>query len=211
MRLPRSPALSLVGVSTLMAVSGCAKPEPASNAVDVAAAASRAQSDIDNYAAVPEQDAVAPAPSPTATRVPGAAASATPVAVDATPEQVVRRYTDALAARRYAEAWALWEQQGRASGMTEAAFAASFAKYATYKATVGTPYDEDAGAGQRYISVPVTVTGTLTSGEPFRLEGPIVLHKVADGIDSDDPNQHAWYIRTSEMKSRPALPASNTR
>lgn len=115
----------------------------------------------------------------------------------------MRRYTDAIAGRRYAEAWRMWEGNGRASGRTQQAFASSFERYASFKATIGTPFDADAGAGQRFVTVPVTVSGMLRSGEPFRLEGPVTLHKVADGIESDDPDAHRWRLRSSEMKPRP--------
>ncbi|GAA0668338.1 hypothetical protein FHT00_000288 [Sphingomonas insulae] len=204
MRLPRSSILPVLGLGIALAASGCSRAGTAENSVDVAAAASRAQSDIANYAAGPERHDAAPTPSATATRGPTGMPMAAPISDDATPAHVVQRYTDALAARRYAEAWALWDENGKASGMTEAAFAGSFGKYATYKATIGTPFDEDAGAGQRYITVPVVVTGTLASGGPFRLEGSVILHKAADGIESDDPHAHAWRIRSSEMKPRPA-------
>jgi hypothetical protein len=88
--------------------------------------------------------------------------------------------------------------------MTPQAFANSFERYASFKATIGTPFDADAGAGQRFVTVPVSITGMLRSGEPFRLEGPVILHKVADGIESDDPEAHRWRLRSSEMKPRPA-------
>lgn len=205
MRISRSPILPPVCLGLMLAAAGCSGPdERSTNSVDVAAAASQAQSDIANYAAAPPHGQVAPTPAPSATPIAAPAATAAPLPDDAAPEAVVRRYTDALAARRYDEAWALWDEDGGASGMTQAAFAASFAKYASYRATVGTPFDADAGAGQRYITVPVTVTGTLTSGGPFRLEGPVVLHKAADGIESDDPHAQAWRIRSSEMKPRPS-------
>ena len=193
-------------MALMLATGGCSKPggDPA-NAVDVGAAASRAQSDIANYAAEPAEDAAAAAgPTVAATPTPAATTSPEPIADDAAPDAVVRRYTDALAARRYGDAWALWDENGAASGMTKAAFAANFDTYDTFRATVGAPFDADAGAGQRYVTVPVTVTGTLTSGAPFRLEGPVILHKAADGIESDDPHAQAWRIRSSEMKPRPA-------
>ena len=183
------------------------------NDVDVAAAASRGQSDIANYAATrptaappkPTTAAVVPRRSgATAGPVVPAASTAAPLADDAAPDAVVRRYVEAIAARRYGEAWRLWEHRGAASGMTEAAFAASFARYASFDATVGAPFDEDAGAGQRYVTVPVTMTGTLASGAPFRLQGPVVLHRVARDIETDEPDAYAWRIRSSEMKSRPA-------
>lgn len=172
------------------------------NAVDVAAA-SRDRSDVARDAtsdrgtppSIGQIAAVgAGAPGPIA-------ASDAAVEVEA-PDDVVRRYVSAIAARRYGDAWRLWDRQGAASGMTEAAFAASFGRFASYDAVVGAPFGEDAGAGQRYVTVPVTVTGTLRSGEPFRLQGPVVLHTIADGIESDDPDAHAWRIRSSELKPR---------
>lgn len=203
MRITRSFTLPVIGAGLVIAIAGCSGSEAGSNSVDVAAAASRAQSDIANYAAVPEQNAAAATPTPTPSSIAEQASMPPAIADDASPTDVVRRYTDALAAGRYTEAWALWDENGTASGMTSEAFATSFDKYATYRATIGTPYDADAGAGQRYITVPVTVTGTLKAGGPFRLEGPVVLHKAADGIESDDPHAQAWRIRSSEMKPRP--------
>ena len=204
MRIALFPVVASLALIPLLAIGGCSGGGDGGNTVDVAAAASKAESDIANYAALPDASAPAAAPSP--------AASTTPVAGvdDVSPAGVVRRYTDALAARRYDEAWALWDDGGAASGMTREAFAASFERYATYRATVGTPFDADAGAGQRYITVPVVVTGSLKSGGPFRLEGPVVLHKAADGIESDDPHAHDWRIRSSEMKSRLGKSASTS-
>lgn len=210
----------------ILAVSLCAcspnAPSTAGNDIDVGAAASRAQSDIANYAAAskpPAKPAAPPSADPpfaAPTGDPASASAATVIATNATapvtaalpadaaPEAVVRRYFAAISAGRYAEAWALWDGKGQASGLSEAAFAKSFAPYATYRASVGTAGDVDPGAGQRYVAVPVTVTGTLRSGAPFRLEGPLMLHKVADGIQSDDPEAHAWRLRNSELKPRPA-------
>ena len=194
------PLHTLAMVLALTACSG--RGDGAGNEVDVGAAASRAQADIANYAAMPApRPTASPAPRPTPVR--SATASPAPIADDAAPDAVVARYFDAIGARRYGEAWALWDEDGAASGMTQAAFAASFDPYASYRAKIGTPFDADAGAGQRYITVPVVITGTLRSGKPFRLEGPVMLHKGADGIESDDPHAHAWRIRNSELKSRP--------
>ncbi len=185
-----------------IALAACSDPVPGAgdNNVDVAAAASRAQSDIANYAAVHRAEPEAAA-SPVKVPQPREPL-AEPAAIEAA-DAVVRRYFAAIADRRYDEAWALWDGGGAASGMSRDAFAASFARFATYRATVGTPTDPDAGAGQRYVTVPVVVTGTLQSGEPFRLEGPVVLHTIAAGIESDAPDAHAWRIRNSELKPRP--------
>ena len=205
MRIVRSFTLWIGSLGLPLVVAGCSGPDATGdNNVDVAAAAARAQANIANtHAAVPEDKGASAVPTLTPAVSPTLGTPA-PISDDATPREVVRRYTEALAAGRYDEAWALWDEQGKASGMTRAAFAARFARYATFHATVGTPFDADAGAGQRYVTVPVTVTGTLTSGAPFRLEGPVVLHKAADGIEADDPHAHAWRIRNSEINPQPA-------
>jgi hypothetical protein len=187
MRFPRS----LRALGLLLLTGACA-------GFDVGALGSNAESYIANDAA-----SLSPA------RLSPRAASAASIARhrrDETPQQIVRRYTDAIAGRRYADAWLLWEGQGSASGMTQQAFADSFERYASFKATIGTPFDADAGAGQRFVTVPVTVTGMLRSGKPFRLEGPVILHKVADGIESNDPDAYRWRLRSSEMKPRPVAP-----
>lgn len=192
------PVLGLICAAVLV---GCSDPDPSSrqNGVDVEAAASRAQADIANYAATP-----ATVPTASATiATPPATATPAPLPDDATPEAVVRRYVAALSAGRYDEAWSLWDGAAAPAGMSRAALAAQFGRYAGFKATVGTPFDPDAGAGQRYISVPVTITGTERSGTPFRLTDTLVLHKAADDIPSDDPHAHAWRIRNSEMAPRP--------
>lgn len=187
-----------------LALVGCSDPgdTPGRNGVDVGAAASRAEQDIANYAATP-------APTPTGSKAPiepaatPAAASGTsaPLADSAPPEAVARRYADALAAGRYDEAWALWDTPAAPSGMSRAALAAEYGAYTGLRVAVGAPFDPDAGAGQRYISVPITVMGTTRAGARFRRMATLVLHKAADGIESDDPHAHAWRIRSSEWRS----------
>lgn len=139
---------------------------------------------------IPGVSAPPPAPSPTAE--PGAAEAA----------QVVRDYFTAIGDKRYGDAWRLWQGVGQASGMSQAAFAQSFAKYAEYRATIGTPGRIDAGAGQRYIQIPVTVSGKLRDGTPVSMAGPVTLHRTGD-IDGATPEQRAWRISDSGLKPRP--------
>ncbi|MES2337376.1 MAG: hypothetical protein V4537_04685 [Pseudomonadota bacterium] len=139
-----------------------------------------------------------PAPSPP-TGVPTPAASRTADTAEAAAD-VVRRYHTLIAARDYAAAYALWEPS--AVGMTAPAFAASFAKYASYAADVGRPGRIDAGAGQRYVTVPVRVTGRLASGGGFALVGTMTLHRTGD-IDGATAEQRSWRIRSSDLKPRP--------
>lgn len=70
---------------------------------------------------------------------------------------------------------------------------ARFTRYARYHAVVGAPGRIDAGAGQRYIEVPVTLTGTLRSGAAFREKAVVVLHRAGD-IDGATAEQKSWRI-----------------
>lgn len=134
----------------------------------------------------------APLPAPSPTGEPGAAEAA----------QVVRDYFAAIGDKRYGDAWRLWQGGGQASGMSQAAFAESFAKYAEYRATIGTPGRIDAGAGQRYIQIPVEVSGKLRDGTSVSMAGPVTLHRSGD-IDGATAEQRAWRISDSGVKPRP--------
>lgn len=112
--------------------------------------------------------------------------------------KVVEAYFAALGDRRYGDASRLFP----ASGMSEAEFAASYAKYRTFSAVVGTPGMTEGGAGSIYIEIPVVVTGTLKTGEPLRMEGPVALRRVND-VDGATPAQLRWHIFSSELKPRP--------
>lgn len=116
---------------------------------------------------------------------------------------VVQTYYALLEARNYRQAWRLWDDDGRASGMTAEAFAASFAKYRVYHASIGAPGRIDAGAGQRHVAVPVRVYGTLKAGNsPFAMAGPVTLHRVGD-IDGATAAQRNWRISASGVRPRP--------
>lgn len=114
---------------------------------------------------------------------------------------VVSTYFDALSAGRYDEAFALWEPE--AAGMDAKAFAASFARYRSYKADIGVPGRVDAGAGQRYVTVPVRVTAVMADdGETVTMVGPVTLHRTG-AIDGSTAAQRRWRIRDTALKPRP--------
>lgn len=114
---------------------------------------------------------------------------------------VVQRYYAFLEARDYAQAWALWSDGGKASGMSAEAFAASFAKYGEYHANIGAPGDIDAGAGQRYVTVPVVVYGKLKDGRAFNMKGDVTLHRTE--VEGATEAQRRWHIRSADIKPRP--------
>ncbi|MDV3457776.1 MliC family protein [Sphingomonas sp. HF-S4] len=114
--------------------------------------------------------------------------------------KVVQKYYALLEAGKYSQAYRLWEPG--AAGMTPDAFAASFGRYAEYHAKVGTPGRVDSGAGQRYVTVPVEVFGTLRPDtRPFNMRGSIVLHRTAE-IDGATPEQRSWRIRSADITPR---------
>lgn len=121
--------------------------------------------------------------------------------------QVVQRYYALLESGRYRQAWALWDNRGRASGMTPQAFAASFNRYSEYHANIGAPGRIEAGAGQRYVTVPVQVYGRLKDrNRPFNMRGSVTLHR-AGNVDGATAEQRSWRISDTDIKPRPGTPA----
>lgn len=213
-------------------VAGCSGSTPTqSNSIDINAAALRAQDSVDAYGAnapieISEPDAVPgsaanvdgdgnddsnatdPAPlDPPAPGTPGGLPDdRTPVSeARFSPDSaqhaadVVQTYCALLGEKKYAQAFALREP-GAGSA---AAFAAGFAAYSEYHANVGAPGRVDAGAGQRYVTVPVQVYARLArGGAPVYQIGTVTLHRSGD-IDGATPAQRRWRIRDIALKPAP--------
>jgi hypothetical protein len=180
------------------------------NSVDIYAAADRAQTDVNSYGA---NDIATATPEPLRPTEPGGLPddrtpiSEAPFSPDS-PQgaaNVVQTYYALIGAGKYADAWKLWGDAGKASGQSVDAFAASFAKYREYHANIGAPGREDAGAGQRYIAVPVQPYARLTDGKAVYWIGSIVLHRAGD-IDGATAEDKAWRIKSIDLK--PAPPAA---
>jgi hypothetical protein len=114
---------------------------------------------------------------------------------------VVQTYYALLEAGKYGEAWKLWSDGGKASGMTREAFAASFAKYAEYHAQVGAPGRIEGAAGSSYVDVPVVVYGRLKSGGEVHMNGPVTLRRVND-VPGSSAEQRLWHISASGVRPR---------
>lgn len=118
---------------------------------------------------------------------------------------VVQTYYALIGEGKYAEAWKLWGNDGKASGQPTAdAFAASFGKYSEYRANIGAPGREDAGAGQRYVTVPVQPYARLKDGKAAYWIGSVVLHRTV--MDGAPASEKAWQIQSIDLK--PAPPAA---
>jgi hypothetical protein len=112
--------------------------------------------------------------------------------------QLIRDYYAAIDARDYGQAYALWSQEGAASGQSPQQFANGFADTTDVGVQIGAPGDEDAGAGQRYIEVPVTVTATHADGSRHRYAGSYALHRTV--VDGASAGQRAWRIHSAKLR-----------
>lgn len=171
--------------------------EPANNLVE------QGDGNIAKPAAPPAENVPAPLPgnaySPTAQPAPS------PPPDEKSALGAARRlqdYCDAVATRRFADAFAYWGNGGQDSGQTFAQFRDSFAKYAAYDCDIGNPGDMEGAAGSSYVTIPLKVTGVLAKGGGFVLEGPMTLRRVND-IDGSTAEQRRWHIVSSGLKPRP--------
>lgn len=115
--------------------------------------------------------------------------------------QVIRDYYSAINRHEYGNAYALWSSQGQASGKSSAQFAEGFADTSGVSVQIGQPGPVDAGAGQRYIEVPVTLVARQVDGREKRFRGTYVLHRtVVDGASAD---QRAWRIQSASLSEAP--------
>ncbi|MFV1919481.1 MliC family protein [Sphingomonas sp. MJ1 (PH-R8)] len=186
-------------LALLLAGCGGGVPEPEGNtpeaAADTAAPAEKSAGPVPSPTSM-----AAPAPSPSSPTPPVASAADDPDEETAEAARaVVQRYYALLARGDYAAARALWRRGSEGSGRDARAFARSFVRYASYGARVGAPGPVDAGAGQRYVTVPVTVRGTLKDGGvPFTEAGEVTLHRTGD-IDGATAEQRSWRIEKIEL------------
>ncbi|MDB5679641.1 hypothetical protein [Sphingomonas bacterium] len=198
-------------VLPVLSIAACS-PSPAANntAADINAAAARAQADVDSYAA---NNAAGPAPAPLTPAGPGQPGgladdrtplSEAPFASDSAQgaANVVQTYYALIGEGKYRQAWVLWGDKGAESGQSAEAFAASFAKYSEYHANVGSPGDIDAGAGQRYVTVPVQAYARLKNGTGAYWIGSVVLHRTGD-INGANAEDKAWRIKSIDLKVAP--------
>ena len=139
--------------------------------------------------AAPEVSALPVAPTPKAEMSVAAAA------------KLLDDYFAAIATKQYGRAYRMWSGNGDATGMSEAEFAESFAKFEVYDGHAGKPGDSEGAMGSMYVEIPVQVTGVLARGGGFVLEGPMTLRRVND-VPGATPEQLQWRIYRSGLKPR---------
>lgn len=106
---------------------------------------------------------------------------------------VVQTYYALLAERRFASAWGLWWDGGRASGMSRDAFVERQSAYLEYRAQVGAPGRIEGAAGSLYVTVPISVAARPRRGRDLHFAGTVVLRRV-NGISGSRPGQRLWRI-----------------
>ena len=135
-------------------------------------------------------------PEGTATGEPTGTAAGEQTAADAV--AVLDAYFSAIGTGDYTAAYQLWRNGGEASGQTYAEFVEGFAETASISWEIGEPGRIDAGAGQRYIEIPVRVVARTTAGEEQAFEGTYVLHHTAN-IDGATAEQLTWHINSADV------------
>jgi len=174
-------------------------PNDTNNSANATALAPSAEALSANQAAPASQPAnSSPVPAPPNEPGPTPSPETSPAAALA----VLRVYCDAIAHKNYAGAYRMWVGDGEATGMSEEAFAQSFAKYDAYDCSFGKSGDAEGAAGSSFITVPAVVTGTLAKGGGFSLRGPMTLKRVNDVPGSSIEQRH-WHIFASGLKPRP--------
>ena len=194
-RVPHCAALA----SLCVALVACSDERNSGADVDVNAAAARAQHDIAFYNAGQRE---------AGSRYPASRAVARAGGQGDPAGAVVDRYFTLIGQRHFAAAWRLWDQHGVACGRTADQFAARLGDIASVAATVGDAHDEDAGAGQRHIQVPVRLAVGARPGSGGDLAATATLHRVAQGIETTDPTDHQWRIVAITPDPSTAAPRS---
>ena len=114
--------------------------------------------------------------------------------------QVVQRYGALLEVGNFAAARRLWGDNVPVDGVTE--LVPAYLGDAAIHAEVGKPGDTGGAAGSIYVEVPLRLYGTLKTGQPFNLIGPVSLRRVND-VDGSTAEQRRWHIFQSALKPRP--------
>lgn len=146
--------------------------------------------------AVPVPASADPANADAAANPPADGAATEPTAEDAV--AVVRDYYAAINSRNYGRAYALWSDGGRASGQDAQQFANGFAQTAGVSVELAPAGRVDAGAGQRHIEVPVSITATQRDGSQRRYVGGYILRRTV--VDGASAEQRAWRIASADIR-----------
>ena len=143
------------------------------------------------------------AAAPTPTRSPSATPSTTPSPDEADttgPADVIYAYYASINSGDYRSAYEMWSGKGEASKKTFDQFRAGFSDTETTAVAIGTIGGEDAAAGSRYVTIPVTIDARTKGGKKQSFTGEYVLRRsVVDGATSE---QRSWRIYSASIRRK---------
>ncbi len=114
--------------------------------------------------------------------------------------EVVRSYYNAINRSEYARAYSYWESNLPASTLAPFdQFQQGYANTKGVKLTIGN-VTTDAGAGQRYTSVPVTIVASMNDGSTQTYVGCYVTHLAVPEIQTSPPFQPMSLMRATVNK-----------
>jgi hypothetical protein len=192
----------LLLAASALALTACSPQTPSTPAAQSPATVP----DAPASAPIPGEDPNAPVEAPAPGSPAGLPDDRTPVSeAPFTPQSaqgaadVVQTYFALIGEKKYDQAWALWADGGKASGMSQDDFVANFDTYAQHHGHVGAPGQIEGAAGSSYVEVPAIAFGRLKTGEQFNLKGAITLKRVND-VPGATPEQRRWHIQASGLK-----------
>ncbi len=122
--------------------------------------------------------------------------------------EVVRSYYNAINRSEYVRAYSYWESNLPASTLAPfPQFKDGYANTRSVKLTIGT-VTTDAGAGQRYASVPVTLVASMADGSSQTFVGCYVTHLASPDIQANPPF-HPMSISRATVKQVDASDDTN--
>ncbi|MBW4331233.1 MliC family protein [Stakelama sp. CBK3Z-3] len=123
--------------------------------------------------------------------------------------KVLQRYYVAIVSGDYTKAYGLWDNNGAASGMNARQFASAFEPYSAYRADIGEPSDVKMQGSDRFVDVPIILTGTRSDSGAFRKEGRARLHQTASESGATrDAGESDWRIASIDFAASPAANAT---
>ena len=126
------------------------------------------------------------------------ACRADPAGVEAA-ANVIRRYYSAIDAHDYSTAYQDWENEGKASNQSYAAFAKGFAATQKTRVGIGALGRIEGAAGSAYVTVPVTIDAMLRNGRQQHFTGSYTLRRSNDvpGASIEDKR---WRIHSAALR-----------
>lgn len=112
---------------------------------------------------------------------------------------VVREYYAMIDAGELKRAYALWSDDGAASGQTFEQFSRGFASTDRVTVATGEPGRIEGAAGSRYIEIPVRLEAVSNAGTVERYAGTFTLRRSV--VDGATPVQRRWRISSAEMRA----------